>query len=504
MAVNLFWRLLAAVVLRQSLLLWGKLCVVVVRCGLTVLPENGKCRADFHERAMAKNFALTGTDLAEISGAGRRRFRVVVGIFYFMQGIVFGSWASRIPDIKAMLGMSEADLGSVLFAIPLGQLLAMPFSGWLTAKIGSRACTGIAVAVYGLALTLIALAAGTGSRAVFFASLVFFGVCGNLHNIAINTQGVGVERIYGRSIMAGFHGVWSLAGFASGLISTTLVSAGISPVAHFAGVYAACAILMAFLIRFAIPSDASKQETVRELRENSAGKNAPRRRRFALSDPFILLLGVICFVNMGCEGVMFDWSGVYFQQVVRPDESLVRLGYTVALGAMAAGRFVADRFVMRFGQVRVIQVCATMSACGLLLSVALPQTATAAGGFMLVGFGISSIVPVCYSLSSRAENIPVGVAIASVSTIGFLGFLFGPPVIGHTAEFLGNLFASDPAEAPSVGLRGAFLCAAFFALLSAVVAPKINKFISSSRGFSGDSEAGGNSVREKNVDSGQQ
>lgn len=117
---------------------------------------------------------------------------------------------------------------------------------------------------------------------------------------------------------------------------------------------------------------------------------------------------------MGCEGVMFDWSGVYFQQVVRPDESLVRLGYTAALGAM---------------------------------------------------------------LSSHSKNIPVGVAIAAVSTVGFLGFLFGPPVIGHTAEFLGKTFAGTPENAASVGLRGAFLCAAAFALLSAFIAPRIGKYV---------------------------
>lgn len=422
---------------------------------------------------------------AAAAGTGRRRFRVIVGAFYFMQGIVFGSWASRIPDIKAELGMSEAELGSVLFAIPLGQLVAMPFSGWLTARLGSRACTGIAVSVYGLALTLIALAAGTGSRPAFFAALVFFGVCGNLHNIAVNTQGVGVERLYGRSIMASFHGVWSLAGFAAGLVATTLAARGISPVAHFAGVYAACALAMVFLIRYAIPADDAKRRAVENSRGNAAAAEAGTlsaqergRKKFALRDPFILLLGVICFVNMGCEGVMFDWSGVYFHQVVRPDEGLVRLGYTAALGAMAAGRFVADRFVMRFGQVNVIRFCALMSAVGLTLSVAFPQLVTATLGFVLVGFGISSIVPVCYSLSGNSKNIPVGVAIAAVSTIGFLGFLFGPPVVGHTADVVGRLFAGTPEEAASVGLRGAFLCAAFFALLSAVVAPRLRKYLS--------------------------
>jgi len=446
---------------------------------------NAKKSTPFFEKRMAKDFILSKNETRKAS-ALQRRYRVAVGAFFFLQGVVFGSWASRIPDLKSALEMSEAELGSVLFAIPLGQLVAMPFSGWLTAKIGSKICTGIAIGVYGFALTLIALAAGTGNRALFFVALVFFGICGNLHNIAVNTQGVSVEKIYGRSIMASFHGLWSLAGFFSGMVSSTLVAHGISPVEHFAGAYLFCLGAMAILIRFAVPSDASKREKIQELRENvsvagtanfseeNSEKTSPRHA-FALRDPFIILLGIICFVNMGTEGVMFDWSGVYFQQVVKPDESLVRLGYTVALGAMAAGRFVADRFVMRFGQIRVIQFCAAMSATGLAFSVAFPFTATAAIGFALVGFGISSIVPVCYSLSGNAKNIPVGVAIAAVSTIGFLGFLFGPPVIGHAADFLGKMLASDPADAASVGLRGAFLCAAFFAFVSALIAPLLKK-----------------------------
>lgn len=432
---------------------------------------------------MAEISVSSGTG-KRTAGAARTRLRVAVSSFFFMQGIVFGSWASRIPDIKNALGMSEAELGSALFAIPLGQLIAMPFSGWLTARIGSKICTGIAVGVYGLALTLIALASETGNHAAFFAALVFFGICGNLHNIAVNTQGVGVERIYGRSIMASFHGLWSLAGFVSGIVSSTLVAHGISPTAHFAGVYVACLVAVSFFIRFAVSADASKQEKVRALREtDAAGARAGvadgvrERRPFVLKNPFILLLGVICFVNMGTEGVMIDWSGVYFQQVVKPDESLLRLGYTAALGAMATGRFIADRFVMRFGQIRVIQAGASMSAAGLAIATAFPQTATATLGFLLVGFGVSSVVPICYSLSGKANGIPVGVAIAAVSTVGFLGFLFGPPVIGHTADIFGKIFAENPANAASVGLRGAFAGAAIFALMSALLAPKLKRLL---------------------------
>lgn len=366
----------------------------------------------------------------------RAKLRAVVAVFYFMQGVVFSSWASRIPDVKIALGLNDAEVGGILFAIPAGQLAMMAVSGWLVGRFGSRNCLAAAVVSYGLTLVCCGLVAQWGTPHLLFFGLFLWGCAGNLHNIAVNTQGVGVERLYGRSIMATFHGLWSLAGFLAGLASSFLTAHGILPWEHFVGACALNLTLLALLIRRTLPRDAAKQ---RALAEQGAGTPETPRRRFALRDPFIFTLGVLAAVCMGCEGVMYDWSGIYFADVVKPGEALVRLGYVASMFAMTSGRLVADFFITRFGQVRIVQACSAATALGLLLAVAFPSAVPAALGFLLVGFGVSAVVPICYSLSGESPSVPVGKAIAAVSTVGFLGFLLGPPVIGFISEALGSL-----------------------------------------------------------------
>ena len=146
----------------------------------------------------------------------RKRVRFAISLFYFGQGVVFASWASRIPDLKSALELSDAQLGSVLLALPMGQLLTMPFSGRLTTSFGSRRILTIAAPLYALALTILALAT-TGWQLALF--LFLLGVSGNLCNIALNTQGVAGETYYGKPIMTSFHGAWSIGGFSGALLA---------------------------------------------------------------------------------------------------------------------------------------------------------------------------------------------------------------------------------------------------------------------------------------------
>ena len=174
-----------------------------------------------------------------------------------------------------------------------------------------------------------------------------------------------------------------------------------------------------------------------------------------------LLLGLIAFGSMACEGTMFDWSGVYFETVIRPPKELIRLGYIAFMCTMACGRFTADRLVTRFGAIRVIRASGIVIATGLLLSVLFPHLTTATLGFLLVGFGTSSVVPLCYSLAGRSKTMLPGVALATVSTIGFFGFLLGPPVIGFIAHAL--------------NLRWSFALIALIGLTTTVAAPMLRQ-----------------------------
>jgi MFS family permease len=341
--------------------------------------------------------------------------RVAVAAFFFVAGLSFASWASRIPDIKNLLHLSDAALGGVLFALPVGSMVSLPLSGWLVAKYGSKRMVTIAALCYPLALIVIGL---TGSVWQLVSILFLFGLLGNLCNISINTQAVGVESLYGRSIMATFHGIWSLAGFTGAAIGTLLVSKNFSPFLHFSLVCAGCLILVMAVQGYALQKDAGQ-----------AGQPI-----FAMPDNTLLKLGLIAFSSMVCEGTMFDWSGVYFQKVVAAPKELITLGYAAFMGTMATGRFVGDRIVTRFGQQRVLQGSGILITTGLLVAVIFPSIVSATIGFLLVGFGVSSVIPLVYSAAGRSKTMSPGVALAAVSTIGFLGFLLGPPVIGFIAQ----------------------------------------------------------------------
>jgi MFS family permease len=151
----------------------------------------------------------------------------------------------------------------------------------------------------------------------------------------------------------------------------------------------------------------------------------------------LLQLGIIGFFSMASEGAMFDWSGVYFKDVVKAPASLVILGYTSFMIMMATGRFFADYIITKIGRKRLLQICGVMLSTGLFISVLFPYLITCTSAFMMVGLGVSSIVPTVYSAAGRQSKVPAGIALATVSSVSFLGFLMGPPLIGYISEIAG-------------------------------------------------------------------
>lgn len=355
----------------------------------------------------------------------QRYYRIGVSAFFFIQGLVFATWASRIPDIKNMLQLSDGMLGAVLFALPVGQLTAMTLSGYLVSRFGSKNMLTIAACLYPAGLVLL----GTvNSLWQLVAALFFFGVCGNLSNISVNTQGVGVERLYRRSIMASFHGIWSMAGFAGGILSTFMVADHIPPFTHFCIVYAIGFIVMLSARKYILPRDAHHVQ-------------GEKKKIFVKPDRYIVSLGILAFACMICEGTMFDWSGIYFEKVVNAPLDLSRLGYVAFMFTMTAGRFTADWMVTKIGIEKVLRFSGVFIFTGMLLAITFPYLATATAGFLLVGIGTSSVVPMAYSMAGKSKTMLPGVALATVSSIGFLGFLLGPPIIGFVSE-LTNLRVS--------------------------------------------------------------
>jgi MFS family permease len=367
-------------------------------------------------------------------------YRISVSVFFSIAGFVFASWASRIPDIKNVLHLSDAGLGSVLLALPTGLMAGLPFAGYLVSRYGSKKIMIAGAILYPAILLLLGLAA-TPFQLV--AGLFLFGFCGNLLNISVNTQAVGVEAIYGRSIMASFHGLWSLAGFTGAAISTLMISYRLTPFVHFCIICVAAFFLVFSSYKYALPQDTGDA----------------KQPIFVKPDNAILKLGLIVFGSLVCEGTMFDWSGVYFEKVLMVPDSLRPVGYIAFMSSMAAGRFVADWLVTKFGVKQMIQISGIIISTGLLTAVIFPYLVPATIGFLLVGVGVSSIVPLTYGVAGKSTTMSPGLALAALSTIGFFGFLLGPPLIGFIAQ--------------AAGLRWSFTVIAFIGLGTSLLTTKI-------------------------------
>ena len=343
--------------------------------------------------------------------------RVALGALFFFMGICFASWAARIPDIQSKFQLSEGQLGTLLLCLPIGSMVGLPIAGWSVHHYGSRIVILICSFAYALSLPLIGLAPNLW---VITPVLILFGMLGNIMNISLNTQALGLENQLGKSILASFHGVWSMAGFTGAGLGAGMIFLSFSPPAHYV-VVALLSILMILLSQKFVIND-----------KQAAGEEGGLVLR--KPDSLLLRVGLISFLGMMAEGCMFDWSGVYFKKIVEAEPELVSLGYVCFMGAMASGRFVTDKAINRYGKIPVLQVSGILIFLGLLLAVLFPSLYTAALGFLLVGFGVASIVPVSYGIAGRSKLYSPSVALAMVSTLSFFGFLVGPPLIGFIAE----------------------------------------------------------------------
>ena len=338
-------------------------------------------------------------------------------MFYFGMGLCFATWASRIPDIKTALHLSEGDLGSILFALPLGQLVIMPFSGKLVTRFGSHRTLILSLLCYVFSMTNLGLATTAWQLSL---GLFVFGIFGNLSNIAVNTQGVYTEVLFKKTIMSSFHGMWSFAGFTGALVGLGMLAFNLSPYTHFLIVAVIVFVMMVFNYTFLIKA---KEKVQKE-----------KKKLFSKPDSSLIWLGVIGFCCMASEGVMFDWSGVYFKDVIKAPGPLVILGYTSFMIMMASGRFVGDGLIQKFGRKTVLQCSGIMISAGLFTAVFFPFVIPCTIAFMFVGLGVSTIVPTVYSVAGKNQNVSPSVALTTVSSVSFLGFLMGPPIIGYIAE----------------------------------------------------------------------
>lgn len=360
----------------------------------------------------------------------KEHIRFAVLSFFLAQGLCFSSWASRIPDIKEIFTVNDALYwGIVLFMIPVGKFVAIPLAGYLVSKLGSRIMVQISIMGYALSLFAIGTALNIYMLGVF---LFCFGVFWNLCDISLNTQGIGIERLYGRTIMASFHGGWSLAACLGALIGFIMIVSDVTPFWHFT-LIAALILLLTMVSRRYLQDDVSTAEAVEDKSEKWQYIKRP--------EMLLIKLGLVGLFALVVESAMFDWSGVYFESVLQVPKSL-QIGFLVFMVMMTVGRFLANYAYRIWGKQRVLQLSGAFIFIGFFTSALLGSTVDLMAlkvivnsfGFMLVGLGISSMVPTIYSLVGAKSKTPVGIALTILSSISFIGSLVAPLLIGAISQ----------------------------------------------------------------------
>lgn len=353
-----------------------------------------------------------------------RREQIATRVIFLVVGIVMAGFAPLVPLAKARLGLDEGALGMLLLCLGLGSILAMPITGILTAKWGCRSVIAVASVIMIGAFPFLAVADSWFSMAVAIAT---FGASLGTVDVAMNIQAVMVERDSGRPMMSGFHGLFSLGGIAgAGGMSALLALGGLSPLMAAIAVSVASMLLVGLSLGGLLPYGDNGQE---------------KSPIFVLPKGGVLLLGILCLLTFLAEGSVLDWSAVFLTSVHGADIGLAGLGYAAFAVAMTGGRLAGDRIRMWLGQRRVILFGGLIGAIGFAVVLLVPSAHAGLAGYFLVGVGASNIVPVLFSAAGRTRDMSPGLAITAVSTLGYLGLLAGPALIGLVAHLTTLPFA---------------------------------------------------------------
>ncbi|WP_276485101.1 MFS transporter [Paraflavitalea pollutisoli] len=345
--------------------------------------------------------------------------RVAASCFFFVCGFIFATWASRIPAVKEQFHLNEAELGAVLFMLPLGSLVGLPLAGWAVTVVGSRLINYLSAILYAAVLLFIGYSNSVVSLSV---ALFLFGFCGNVLNISMNTQALLVqEELYDKSLLSFFHGLWSVGAMSGAALGGYTMKTGASTQQHFGMVTIIVAVVTTVAVFYLIRK----------------GKPAGSQKIFALPDKTLWLLGAICFCCAICEGAMADWSSLYYKQVLNDVQKVSTTGYMIFACMMALARLIGDLVIGRLGYKGALLLDGVLITIGLLVATLLSYPASVIIGFGLIGFGVATVIPIVYTLSAKTTTMSTSAALAAVSTVGFSGFLVGPPMIGFIAHQTG-------------------------------------------------------------------
>lgn len=386
---------------------------------------------------------MEGTVLHKKSECGPQpglRQQQATRALFFIAGFGIAAWAPLVPFIKVRFDLAEDMLGLLLLCIGLGSAVTMPLAGILVGHFGCRRVLCVAGAVYAAILFSLSLMT---NMAMLIAALLLFGSVMGILDVAVNIHAVLVEKAAGKRIMSGMHGLWSAGGFAGAAAFGLLRQLGLSPVATIF----CLAVTMVFILFVFGPHLLA------------VDRRAQRSAAIAFPQGIVVLVGTLCAISFLAEGAVLDWSGVFLTALRALDLSLAGCGYAAFSAAMLIGRLGGDRIVRKLGDQVTVIGGSILAAVGFGIVIAVPLAEGALLGFFLVGIGSANIVPVFYSLLGNQKIMPITAAVSAVTTMGYLGILMGPALIGFVAQ--------------QTSLLAAFAMLAGLLLLQAVLAKTV-------------------------------
>lgn len=363
---------------------------------------------------MQSTATLPAVPLPEVA-----RARVAVALLFIANGLGFASWVSRIPAVRAPLGLSEGELGSALLGMAIGALFAFGPTGHGVQRWGARRVTLVVSLAYGALLVLPTLAPNGWLLGL---ALALFGAANGAMDVAMNALAVEVEQRVGRPIMSSLHGLWSAGGLAGALLGGLLAHREVAPSWHLAGVGLA-AVGAVLLARGWLAGHAGEV--------HAAEEEAPR---WARPEAALAGLGAIIFAAFLIEGAMADWSAVYLNGALGTTQAEAALGYSVFAMAMMAMRFAGDRLVLQWGAVPMLRTLNALAVVALVAALVSGSLAVTLPAFALTGMAIGTVAPLVFSAAAQRSRRGAGQGIAAMATLGYGGFLIGPPVIGWLAQ----------------------------------------------------------------------
>jgi MFS family permease len=343
-----------------------------------------------------------------------RRARVANTVVFFMTGAVGAAWSTRIPAIKEGLGLSDGALGAAILGLEAGAIVGLPAGGALVARTGSPWALRIGFTLFPLGLFTVSLARHAATLGVALAAMA---AATSVIDVAMNAQGVELERRYGRPVLSSMHAGHPFGLVAGGVFGTLAAASGVPVRTHFA-LTAVAGVL------------AGVGATWWLVRERGPDGGPA----FARPSRPLVLLGLVAFGAFLLDGAAYNWSAVHLRNERGADPGLAAAAFTLFSLALAVGRLGGDPLVARFGRVRVVRGCGAVAAAGGGLAVVAPATAPTLAGWMVFGLGLAALAPTVLGAAPAVADAPASVAIAAVTTIGYLGSFTGPPAIGALAQ----------------------------------------------------------------------